>query len=61
MMFVRAIDTGDFTHLDFSEVKPMANLPATPDQQQRPQPIGTSQAYSDWWRQMQDQRFSRGP
>jgi hypothetical protein len=55
---VWAIDTGIFTHLDFSEMTPMANLSATPDRQQRLQPIGTSQAYSDWWRQMQDQMFS---
>jgi hypothetical protein len=37
-----------------------AGLAATPDQQ-RPQPIGTSQDYSDWWRQLQDQRFVFGP
>jgi hypothetical protein len=60
MTFVRAIDTGKFIHLDFSEMTPMANLPATPDQQQCPQPIGMSQAYLDWRRQRQDQRFS-GP
>jgi hypothetical protein len=52
MTFVRAIDTGIFTHLDFSEMTPMANLPATP-QPQRPQPIGTSQDYGDWRSRMQ--------
>jgi hypothetical protein len=31
MTFVRAIDTGKFTHWDFSEMTPMANLPAKPD------------------------------
>jgi hypothetical protein len=61
MTFVWAIDTGKFTHWDFSEMTPMANLPATPDQQQRPQPIGTSQAYSDWWKTMQDQWPLAGP
>jgi hypothetical protein len=28
MTFVRAIDTGKFHHWDFSEMTPMANLPA---------------------------------
>ena len=40
---------------------PMANLPATPDRQQRLQPIGTSQAYSEWWRRLQDQWPLPGP
>jgi hypothetical protein len=39
---------------------PAAGLAATPDQS-RPQPIGTSQDYDDWWRQLQDQRFVFGP
>jgi hypothetical protein len=52
MTFVRAIDTGELTHLDFSEMTPMANLPATPDQQQRSPLIGSSQDYSEWWKRL---------
>jgi hypothetical protein len=35
---------------------PTAGLPA----EQRPQPIGSSPQFDDWWRQLQNQRFS-GP
>jgi hypothetical protein len=52
MTFVRAIDIGKFTHWDFSEMTPMANLLATPDQQQRSPRIGSLLDYSDWWTQM---------
>jgi hypothetical protein len=38
---------------------PAAGLPAPLPDQPRPQPMGSSPQYDDWWRQLQAQRFAQ--